>query len=143
MVTAVNNSWPSVESNYSLEVSAVPAPQIPTAPGMNGAPATSAGPVSNGEINLKGWAVPTGSTSGYNIYMSDVSGTGYKKVNDQPITGPSHLVQGLDINKRYYFVLTSLTNDNPPVESRPSQEWSVLSQADSALPQNAPVPGAK
>ena len=142
VVTSVNNSWPAVESNYSAELSAVPAPQIPTAPGLGGGPAPTANSA-NGVILVKGWAVPTGSTLGYNLYMSDTSGTGYKKINDQPVTGQSHLVQGLEINKRYFFVLTSLTNDNPPVESRPSQEWSVLSQPDTNLPQTAPVPGAK
>jgi hypothetical protein len=141
VVTSVNNSWPAVESNYSTELSAVPAPQIPTAPGLGGGPAPTASSA-NGVILVKGWAVPTGSTLGYNLYMSDSSGSGYKKVNEQPITGQSHLVQGLEINKRYYFVLTSLTNDSPPVESRPSQEWSVLSQPDTNLPQTAPVPGA-
>jgi hypothetical protein len=72
--------------------------------------------------------------------MSDTSGSGYKKVNDTPVTSLSFLVQGLEINKRYFFVLTSLTNDSPPVESRPSQEWSVLSMASSALPSNPPSP---
>jgi hypothetical protein len=140
VVTSVNNSWPSVESNYSAEISAVPAPQIPTAPGLGGGPAPTAASSQNGVILVKGWAVPAGSVAGYNLYMSDTSGSGYKKVNEAPITGPSHLVQNLEINKRYYFVLTSLTNDNPPVESRPSQEWSVLSQPDTALPQQAPSP---
>jgi hypothetical protein len=140
VVTSVNNSWPSVESNYSTEISAVPAPQIPTAPGLGGGAAPVATSGNNGVILVKGWAVPAGSVGGYNLYMSDTSGSGYKKVNETPITGPSHLVRDLEMNKRYYFVLTSLTSDNPPVESRPSQEWSVLSQPDTALPQSAPTP---
>lgn len=140
VVTSVNNSWPSVESNYSSEISAVPAPQIPSAPGMGGGPAPTANS-SNGVILMKGWAVPAGSIGGYNLYMSETSGSGYKKVNDAPITGPSFLVQSVELNKRYYFVLTSLSNDNPPVESRPSQEFSKLSQAASELPQQAPAPG--
>ena len=60
-----------------------------------------------------------------------------------PITAVSFLVKNLEPNKRYYFVLTSLTTDNPPVESRPSQEWSLLSQPESQLPQQAPAPGAQ
>lgn len=139
VVTSVNNSWPAVESNFSAEISAVPAPQIPTAPGLGGA-SNEGFSSQNGVILVKGWAVPAGSVGGYNLYMSETSGSGYRKVNDAPITGASHLVRGLEINKRYYFVLTSLTNDNPPVESRPSQEWSVLSQPEAALPQQAPGP---
>lgn len=139
VVTSVNNSWPSVESNYSLEASAVPAPQIPTAPGMGGS--TQSQSPATGEINVKGWPSLSGSTAGYNLYMSDVSGSGYKKVNDTPVTTTSFLVRGLEINKRYFFVLTALTNDSPPVESRPSAEWSVLSQQSTDLPQTQPVPG--
>ena len=143
VVTAVNNSWPSVESNYSTEVSTVPSPQIPTAPGLGGGMQQQTQAPSNGEINLKGWAPPAGNVKGYNVYMSENSGTGYKKVNDSLVTTGSYLVQGLDINRRYYFVLTSLTNDSPPVESRPSQEWSVLSTPAPDLPQSQPAPGAK
>jgi hypothetical protein len=133
VVTSVNNSWPAVESNYSTEVSGIPSPQIPNAPGIGGqtqAPAST----SNGAILAKGWAVPAGNISGYNLYMTDTSGSNYKKVNEAPITGPSYLVKDLEPNKRYYFVMTLLTNDSPPVESRPSPEWSVLSQAAEALP---------
>ena len=142
VVTSVNNSWPAVESNYSTEVSSIPSPQVPIAPGMGGVPAAEAG-INNGVILVKGWAVPAGNTSGYNLFMSENSGTGYKKQNEAPITSPSFLVKNLEVNKRYYFVLTSLTTDTPAVESRPSQEWSVLSQPDSQLPQQAPAPATR
>jgi len=142
VVTSVNNSWPAVESNYSTEVSSVPSPQIPTAPGMGGANVSNDMPINNGVALVKGWGVPTGSTAGYNLYMTENSGSGYKKVNETPINGPSYLVKNLEINKKYYFVLTSLTNDTPAVESRPSPEWSILSTPESQLPQQAPAPGA-
>lgn len=125
VVTSVNNSWPSVESNYSAEVSTVPSPQIPNAPGMGSTPITST--PNNGEIVATGWGMPTGNTKGYNLYMSETSGTGFKKVNDVLITGKNFVVPGLEINRRYFFMLTGVTNDSPPVESRPSPEWSVLS----------------
>ena len=134
--------WPAVESNYSPEVSAVPAPQIPTAPGMGGAAAPVQAPA-NGYILQKGWSAPAGSVMGYNLYMSDSSGTGYKKVNDTPITTLTYLIQGLEINKRYFFVLTSLSTDSPPVESRPSTEWNMLSVDPSVQPAPTQAPAAK
>src|SRR5665213_2679383 len=133
VVTAVNNSWPSVESNYSTEVSTVPSPQIPTIPGMGGGTSSSVVPA-NGEINLKGWGVITGNARGYNIYMSVSADTGFRKVNNAPVTTLSYLVQGLDINRRYWFKLTQMTNDEPPVESQPSAPWSVLSRMASNVP---------
>ena len=141
VVTSVNNSWPAVESNYSSEVSVVPAPQIPTAPGMGGEAAPVQAPLA-GQINFKGWPAPAGSVTGYNLYISDTSGTGFKKANDTPITGQSFLVQGLEVNKRYFYKLTSLSNDSPPVESRPTAEYNILSTAGSALPSTPPSPGA-
>jgi len=140
VVTSVNNSWPAVESNYSPEVSAVPAPQIPTAPGLGGAAAPVQAPA-NGYIVQKGWSAPAGSVAGYNLYMSDSSGSGYKKVNDTPITTLTYTIQGLEINKRYFFVLTSLSTDSPSVESRPSTEWNMLSVDPSvqAPPSAAPA----
>jgi hypothetical protein len=141
VVTSVNNSWPAVESNYSTEVSCVPSPQILGAPSLG---ASEASPVTNnnGTILAKGWPVPVGQVAGYNLYMSDTSGTGYKKVNDTLITAPSLPIHGLEINKRYFFTLTSVTNDNPPVESAHSQEFSFLSQPEAQLPEQAPAPGA-
>jgi hypothetical protein len=141
VVTSVNNSWPSVESNYSVEVSAVPAPVIPTAPTM-GQAQQQTGPVNNCVCNLQGWAIPAGNTMGYNIYMSETSGTGYKKVNDKPVTTLTYKVGNLECNRRYFFVLTGLTNDQPPVESKPSQEWSKNSEADSAAPGDPNAPAA-
>jgi len=142
VVTSVNNSWPAVESNYSSEVSTVPSPQIPTAPGVGTTVHPDNTPAA-GEIAVSGWPAITGNVKGYNLYMSETSGTGYRKVNDSIISSSSYLVQGLDLNRRYFFVLTSVSNDNPPVESRPSQEWSLLSHPAADLPQNPPAPLSK
>jgi hypothetical protein len=139
VITCVNNSWPSVESNYSVEVSTVPSPQVPLAPGLDGDQGTRQ-TVSNGEINLKGWGLPTSNIKGYNIYMSDAPDGRYTLMNaGGPVMGLSYLVQGLDINRRYYFKLTQVTNDSPPVESAPSSPWSVLSKAAQDLPAAAPA----
>lgn len=130
VITSVNNSWPSVESAYSIEVSAVPAPVIPTAPTFGGSTESNV-PVNNCVVNVKGWSIPAGNVAGYNLYISTTSGMAYKKANDKPITGLSYKVTNLECNRRYFFVLTSVSNDQPPVESKPSQEWNLTSESDS------------
>ena len=137
VVTAVNNSWPAVESSYSREVSVVPAPIIPGQPVMGGS-TTSTGVAKNGVAVLKGWSIPTGNIAGYNLYMSMTSGSGYKKINETPITSKTYPVKQLEPNRRYFLVLTSVTKDSPPVESRPSPEWSQMSIPESQLPKVAP-----
>jgi Fibronectin type III domain len=128
VVTSVNNSWPAVESNYSTEVSTVPSPQVPGAPELGGgAPEAAAAP--NGQIVVRGWGLPTSELKGYNLYISEEPDSGFRKLNDTPITALSYTVQGLDIGRHYWFMLTSVSNDNPPVESRPSAPWSLISQA--------------
>lgn len=143
VVTAVNNSWPSVESNYSPEISAVPAPQIPTAPGFgNDQQQAAPAPAANGWLLAKGWPVPTGATRGFNLYISDTSGSGFRKVNgDAIITTPTFLVQGLEANKLYFLRVTGVSGENPPVESAPSGELQMLAKPGSELPQQAPAPG--
>ncbi len=128
VVTSVNDSWPSVESAYSAEVSAIPAPIVPGAPVLGSGASTPQPVAQTGEIVVKGWLPPTGNIAGYNIYMSTTNGTGYSKVNDKPITATSYTVHNLQPDQAYYFVLTSVTTDNPPVESRPSQGWSQIAK---------------
>ena len=137
VVTSVNNSWPAVESAYSREVSGVPAPFVPDAPAL-GEEKEDLGPAKNGVIIVKGWPVPTGNIKGYNLYISSVSGSGYKKINAEIISDQSFMVRDLEVNKRFYFVLTQLTSDSPPVESRPSQEWSLISVPETKLPASTP-----
>ncbi|HTB22752.1 MAG TPA: fibronectin type III domain-containing protein [bacterium] len=127
VVTAVNNSWPAVESNYCTEVSCVPSPQIPGAPELGGMPAATTAAAASGQIVVKGWGMPTSDIKGYNLYMSLDPTSGFKKMNDAPITEMQYTVKGLDINRRYWFMLTSVTNDTPPVESRPSPPFNMLS----------------
>jgi hypothetical protein len=92
------------------------------------------GPANTCVCEVKGWSMPTGNIMGYNLYISSSSGTGYKKANDQPITDLGFKASNLECNKRFYFVLTSLTSDQPPVESKPSQEFSLNSQPESTSP---------
>ncbi len=123
VVTSVNNSWPAVESVYSNEVSAVPSPQVPGVPGQ----AMNPGGNTGGEIDFKGWGPVQPGYLGLNLYISTRPDGGFHKANDAPIRTLDYLVQGLEINRRYYYKLTQVTNDNPPVESEPSQVYSVLS----------------
>jgi hypothetical protein len=135
VVTSVNNSWPAVESAYSNEVSAVPSPQLPGAPDLSGSKPVSNEPEHNATILAKGWSVATGNVKGYKLYMSSTSGSGYKLVNsDALITTKDYLVKNLEANRRYFFVLTSVTDDNPPVESTPSQEFNMMSEVQTEAP---------
>jgi hypothetical protein len=142
-VTSVNNSWPAVESSYSVEVSSVPAPLIPGVPSLGERSTPAQQPQSAGAVALKGWAPPMGAISGYNLYMSKTSGSGYIKVNTKPITETSYMVGNLEIGQRYYFILTSLSKDTPPVESRPSPELSRVADQAPQTPNPASVPVPK
>jgi hypothetical protein len=91
--------------------------------------------------NVTGWTPPAGSVIGYNLYISNQSGSGYKKVNEGGmITAQSYKVTNLECNKRYFFILTGLSDSQPPVESRPSQEFSKNSEPDTQLPAGNEVP---
>jgi hypothetical protein len=94
-----------------------------------GLPPVTDGLGSKGQIVAKGWPIPVGHVGSYNLYMSSVSGSGYRKVNDAPITEPTYAIRGVEAGRRYFFVLSAVTNDVPPVESAKSAEWSMLSQA--------------
>ncbi len=51
-------------------------------------------PGGGGLIIAKGWPVPVGRVAGYDLYVSSQSGSGYRKLNDAPITAPSYTVRG-------------------------------------------------
>ena len=87
-----------------------------------------------GYLVVRGWSAPAGSVAGYNLYMSETEKGGYQKLNDALITGTSYLVTVLTKGKTYFFVLTAVSTDNPPVLSRPSTVFSML------CPNNRTVP---
>ncbi|MES2200945.1 MAG: PorV/PorQ family protein [candidate division FCPU426 bacterium] len=129
VVTSMNNSWPAVESSYSPEVSIIPGPVVPGS-------TPSGGAIRNGVYQAKGFPPLISNIQGYNLYMSTNSGSGFKRVNgNNLIRSTTHIVRGLEPNRRYFFVFTSVSNSNPPVESRPSQEWSANSMTEDQLPQ--------
>jgi len=73
-------------------------------------------------ITLKWSSSPSLSLAGYNVYFSKTTGTGYVKINSRPIRANYFQMRGLEKNTHYYFVLTSITNTIPPVESQYSKE---------------------
>jgi len=73
-------------------------------------------------VSLAWDAVP--GTAGYNLYRSPVSGGGWVKVNDSPVTGTTFTDSGLRNAQTYYYVVTSL--DTPGNESGPSNEVTAL-----------------
>jgi hypothetical protein len=91
-------------------------------------------PKESGYLVVRGWSAPAGTVAGYNLYMSDKEKGGYQKVNDALITGASFLVNVLTKGKTYYFVLTAVSTDNPPVVSRPSTVFSMLCPKEHSVP---------
>ena len=62
---------------------------------------------------------------GYNIYVSEVSGGRFDKVNAQPIANvPTYLVRKLKVGQRYFFSFTSVGSDG--TESAKSREVSAV-----------------
>jgi fibronectin type 3 domain-containing protein len=82
--------------------------------------------------NMAGFGDPnTLHLKGYNVYMSEVSGGRFEKVNAQPLSNvPSYLVRKLKVGQKYYFKYSSVGLDGS--ESRLSDEVSAM-----ALPQSA------
>ncbi len=81
-------------------------------------------------ITLRWLNSPSLSLTGYNVYFSKTTGSGYVKINQRPIKANYYSLRGLEKNTRYYFVVTSVTNTIPPVESQYSRE--VLAGTTSA-----------
>lgn|GEM_PF-5020995 len=82
----------------------------------------------SGYVMVKGWPQPSGRIAGYYLYMSEVEVGGFQKVSPL-ITGISYTVQGLLPGRRYFFMLSTATHDSPPVESKPSNPWSMVARA--------------
>ncbi|PKL92409.1 MAG: hypothetical protein CVV21_03620 [Candidatus Goldiibacteriota bacterium HGW-Goldbacteria-1] len=60
----------------------------------------------------------------YCVYFSEVKGRGYSKANEKFIDKCSYTVEDLIPGKKYYFVLTEITDDVLPIESPFSKEIS-------------------
>ena len=74
----------------------------------------------DGEVELV-WTPSAEPTVGaYNIYISTAPGGDYKKVNTVGLS--SARVIGLENGRTYYFVVSAITNTQPPLESERSPE---------------------
>ncbi|MEI7639968.1 MAG: PorV/PorQ family protein [bacterium] len=134
VITTINNTYPSVESDYSNETSAVPAPVIPGTPELF-AVGQKKQVEKNGVVDVRWGAIPPTNIAGYNIYISESSGKDYNKTNPAPVKDSHYVISGLEVGKKYFFVLTSVTNDVPPIESKFSREWSDIAKPGSAVEQ--------
>ena len=141
VVTSVTNTVPPIESQYSREVMA-------STTGAPGAPAVVGSDLNNeGVIDIgrqAGMATNFGDPSksglkGYNIYISEVSGGRFEKVNPQPVANvPTYLVRKLKLGQKYYFSFTAVGMDG--TESAHSKEVSFIALPYSAVVQSNGAP---
>jgi hypothetical protein len=142
VISAINNTYPPVESAYSNEASAVPAPVVPGTPEVF--PIAQTKKVeSNGVIDVGWGSMPAANMAGYNIYITETTGKGYVKVNPSPIKDTGFKVKGLEVGKKYFVVLTAVSKDVPPVESKFSPEYPYIAKPESAEGQGQALPGSK
>jgi hypothetical protein len=126
VVASITNTIPPIESQYSKEVLAGTT-AAPGAPIVVQSEVQNEGVidiarqehmVSFGDPAKNGW-------KGYNIYVSEVSGGRFDKVNAQPIENvPTYLVRKLKVGQKYFFRFTTVGLDNS--ESAPSREVSFV-----------------
>jgi hypothetical protein len=78
---------------------------------------------------------------GYNIYVSEVSGGRFDKVNAHPLANvPTYLVRKLKVGQRYFFSFTSVGTDG--TESARSREVSVVALPYSSVIQSTSTTSA-
>ena len=99
----------------------------------SGSPATSASAnlsitvasaQSSHSVLLNWTASPSQGVTGYNVYRSTTSGTGYVKINSSPVGGLSYTDSTVLNSTTYYYVTTSV--DNSGDESTYSQEVQMI-----------------
>lgn len=142
VVAAINNTFPPVESTYSNEANAVPAPVVPGTPEVF--PVSQKQTVTkNGAMSVAFGRKPPPNVAGFNLYITETSGKGYSKVNASPITEDKYVVKGLEVGKKYYYVMTFVSKDVPPVESKFSREGSDVAKPESTVDEESnTTPGA-
>src|ERR1019366_3688220 len=88
------------------------------------------------QASLGSWQDPAKiNAKGYNIYMSEVSGGRFDKVNTQPISNvPTYLVRKLKVGQKYYFTFTTVGLDGS--ESAHSKEVGAVALPYSAVMQS-------
>lgn len=74
----------------------------------------------DGEVEMVWTPNPEPTVGAYNIYISTAPGGEYRKINTVGLS--SARVIGLENGRTYYFVITAITNTQPPLESSRSAE---------------------
>ncbi|MFC2059965.1 hypothetical protein ACFLTZ_02575 [Chloroflexota bacterium] len=124
VVTAVDLG--SNESAYSSEYSATPVNAPPAAPtGLTATPGDF-------QVSLDWNDNTEPDLSGYNVYRSLTSGSGYSKVNGSLASTSNYTDTGLSNNSTYYYVVTAV--DNLSAESGYSDEVSTIPNVAPAVP---------
>ncbi|HNZ29244.1 MAG TPA: hypothetical protein PKJ42_04555, partial [Candidatus Goldiibacteriota bacterium] len=62
--------------------------------------------------------------------------------NPSPVNDTHFVVKGLEVGKKYFFVITSVTNDVPPIESKFSKEWADVAKPEGSMEENAAAAGS-
>jgi hypothetical protein len=70
-------------------------------------------------VNLT-WKASSSKIVGYNIYRSDISGSGYTKLNSLPIAELTYLDSSVAPGKTYFYIVKAV--DEKGVESTPTNE---------------------
>jgi fibronectin type 3 domain-containing protein len=70
------------------------------------------------------WNSSTSSVSGYNVYRSTTSGSGYAKVNTSLVSGLTYSDSTVQSGTTYYYVTTSV--DSSGTESNNSNEAQAI-----------------
>ena len=94
----------------------------------SGSPATSANAsfsitvaaASAYSVKLNWTQSPSSGVTGYNVYRSTVSGSGYTKLNSTPVSGLTYTDSSVTGGKTYYYVTTSV--DSAGAESSYSEQ---------------------
>ncbi len=136
VVSSVTNTIPQTESQYSREI-------LAGTTGAPGAPVVVQSDIQNEGVidiarqgSMASFQDPaqTGA-KGYNIYMSEVSGGRFDKVNATPIANvPTYLVRKLKAGQKYFFTFTTVGLDGS--ESPHSSEVSAVALPYSAVMQS-------
>ena len=79
---------------------------------------------SSHSVLLNWTASPSQGVTGYNVYRSTTSGTGYVKINSSAVGGLSYTDSTVSNSTTYYYVTTSV--DNSGDESAYSEEVQMI-----------------
>ena len=112
----VNNGSPR---RFLVRVSEIPVPKPPE--GLVGKAFRSKG---RWAVSLYWSQNPESDLSGYNVYRSTTSGSGYQKINNSLISQSEHTDKQVAENKAYYYVVTAVNTSGR--ESGYSNEVEVI-----------------